>query len=90
MRQRTNMNGLAYHAKPSGKGCQSAHDKCEQSIKRLEKLLNEGYKLSDVKKQSENPKAVITIVFGKETKVDIQVFKARYEPLGFKVVAEIF
>ena len=90
MRQRTKMDGLAYHAKSSGKGCQSAHDKCEQKLKRLEKLIQEGYKLTEVKKKPENPKAVITIVFGKETKVDIQVFEERYKPLGFKVIAEVF
>jgi hypothetical protein len=40
------MSGLAYNAKPSGRGCQSAHDKCEQKLKKLQRLIDEGYKIT--------------------------------------------
>lgn len=88
MRQRTNMNGLVWHVKSSGEAYQSGRNKCEQKLKKIEKLIEQGYELTHVEKRQ--PKAVITTVFGKEVKVTIEVFKKRYEPCGFKVVTEIY
>lgn len=75
MRQRTNMNGLAYHAKPSGKGCQSAHDKCEQKLKRLQKLLEEGYQIThaEVKKPTGAAEFKLFGTFTMEIPVEILI-----------------
>ena len=88
MRPRTKMSGLVWHVKSSGKAYQSGQNKCEMTLKKVERLIDEGYKLTHVEKKQ--PKAVITTVFGKEVKVTIEVFKKRYEPCGFKVVTEIY
>ena len=75
MRQRTNMSGLAYHAKPSGKGCQSAHDKCEQKLRKLQRLIDEGYKIThaEVKKQSNTETFKLFGTFTMEIPVEILI-----------------
>ena len=51
MRKRTRMNGLVSHTTPSGASYQSGKNKCEQNIKKLQKLIDEGYELTGVRKK---------------------------------------
>ena len=90
MRNRIKTRGLVSRNKPDGSYYNSKRAECEAKLNRLEKLLAEGYKLSEVRKPSEKPKPtyVVTKVWDKKVKVTIEVFKKRYEPLGFKIIAE--
>ena len=74
MRKRTNMNGLVSHTTPSGASYQSGKNKCEQSIKRLQKLIDAGYELTGVSKKPEEPDFKIVMVFGKPVKLTIQEY----------------
>ena len=73
MRQRTKMNGLVSHTTPSGASYQSGKNKCEQSIKRLQKLINDGYELTGTKKHEEENFKIV-MVFGKPMKLTIQEY----------------
>ena len=53
MRKRTKMNGLVSHTTPSGASYQSGKNRCEQQIKRLQKLIDDGYKIVGTKKKDE-------------------------------------
>ena len=70
------MNGLVSHTTPSGASYQSGRNKCEQGIKKLEKLIDAGYEISGIKKvqQSEEPEFKIVMVFGKPMKLTIQEY----------------
>ena len=46
------MNGLVSHTTPNGKSYSSGRNKCEQNIKKLEKLIGEGWEISGTKKKS--------------------------------------
>jgi len=75
MRQRTKMNGLVSHTTPSGASYQSGKNKCEQSIKKLQKLINAGYELAGIsKKPAEEENFKIVMVFGKPMKLTIQEY----------------
>ena len=75
MRTRTKMNGLVSHTTPSGASYQSGKNKCEQKLKRLQKLIDEGYRLANVeKKEPEEPEFKIVMVFGKPMKLTIQEY----------------
>ena len=74
MRQRTKMNGLVSHTTPSGASYQSGKNKCEQSIKRLQKLIDTGYELTGVSKKPEEPDFKVVIVFGKPMKLTIEEY----------------
>ena len=50
MRARVKMSGLVVHTTPDGKSYSSGRNRCERKLKRLEKLLEEGYKIANVKK----------------------------------------
>lgn len=88
-RKRTNMNGLVSHTCPNGSSYQSRKEQCKEKLKKLQKLLDEGYRVAGVKTEN-SPKAIITMVLGNKTKVSAQIFEEKYKPLGFKVVAEIY
>lgn len=77
MRQRTKMNGLVSHTTPSGASYQSGKNKCEQSIKRLQKLIDTGYELAGVKK-SEEENFKIVMVFGKPMKLTIEEYNTHW------------
>ena len=51
MRKRTKMNGLVSHTTPSGASYQSGKNRCEQQIKRLQKLIDDGYEIVGAKKK---------------------------------------
>lgn len=53
MRKRTKMNGLVSHTTPSGASYQSGKNRCEQQIKRLQKLIDDGYEIVRAKKKDE-------------------------------------
>ena len=79
MRQRTKMNGLVSHTTPSGASYQSGKNKCEQSIKRLQKLINDGYELTGVsKKPAEEENFKIVMVFGKSMKLTIEEYNTHW------------
>lgn len=52
MRQRVRMNGLVLHTTPNGKSYSSGRNKCEQNIKKLEKLIGEGWEIAGASKKS--------------------------------------
>ena len=75
MRKRTNMNGLVSHTTPNGKSYSSGRNKCEQNIKKLQKLIDAGYEISGIKKvQPEESEFKIVMVFGKPMKLTIQEY----------------
>jgi preprotein translocase subunit Sss1 len=79
MRQRVKMNGLVSHTTPSGVSYQSGKNKCEQSIKRLQKLINDGYELTGVsKKPTEEENFKIVMVFGKPMKLTIEEYNTHW------------
>ena len=79
MRQRTKMNGLVSHTTPSGASYQSGKNKCEQSIKRLQKLINDGYELTGVsKKPAEEENFKIVMIFGKPMKLTIEEYNTHW------------
>ena len=88
-RKRTNMNGLVSHTCPTGTSYQSGKERCKEKLKKLQKLIDEGYRVAGVKTEN-SPKAIITVVLGNKTRIETKVFEERYKPLGFKVIAEIY
>lgn len=78
MRQRTKMNGLVSHTTPSGASYQSGKNKCEQNIKKLEKLIDEGWEITGAKKKSSEGVFKLFGEFTIEIPVEILV-KARFK-----------
>ena len=80
MRQRTKMNGLVSHTTPNGKSYTSSRNKCEQGIKRLQKLIDAGYELTGIKKakEPEEPEFKIVMVFGKPMKLTIEEYNTHW------------
>ena len=78
MRQRTKMNGLVSHTTPSGTSYQSGKKKCEQSIKRLERLIDAGYELTGVAKKPEEENFKIVMVFGKPMRLTIEEYNTHW------------
>jgi len=74
MRTRTKMSGLVSHTTPSGASYQSGKNKCEQSIKKLQKLIDAGYELTGISKKPEEENFKIVMVFGKPMKLTIQEY----------------
>ena len=46
------MNGLVSHTTPNGKSYSSGRNKCEQNIKKLQKLIDEGWEITGANKKS--------------------------------------
>ena len=86
-RTRTNMSRLVVSTTPNGKTRTSNEERCRHGIKKLGKLIKEGYELVGAKKKED--KKVLTIMLGKEYKVTIEYFKKNLEPIGFKIIAEL-
>ena len=78
MRQRTKMNGLVSHTTPSGASYQSGKNKCEQNIKKLERLIDEGWEITGAKKKSSEGVFKLFGEFTIEIPVEILV-KARFK-----------
>ena len=51
MRLRVKMTGLVSHTTPNGKSYSSGRNKCEQGVKKLEKLIDESWKITGVEKK---------------------------------------
>jgi hypothetical protein len=68
------MNGLVSHTTPSGASYQSGKNKCEMSIKRLQKLIDTGYELTGIKKPAEEENFKIVMVFGTPMKLTVQEY----------------
>lgn len=86
MRKRTNMSGLVCHSS-DGKNNFSNREKCVKQLYKLERLINDGYKLVDAKK-SGTPKEVIVSVFGGKLKMTFTEYQEHGKDL--KVLMEIF
>ena len=56
MRTRVKMNGLVSHTTPNGKSYSSGRNKCEQNIKKLQKLIDEGWEITGANKKSSEAK----------------------------------
>ena len=78
MRQRTKMNGLVSHTTPSGASYQSGKNKCEQGIKKLQKMIDAGYELTGAKKPNEEENFKIVMVFGKPMKLTIEEYNTHW------------
>lgn len=78
MRQRTRMNGLVSHTTPNGKSYTSGRNKCEMNIKKLEKLLGDGYELTGISKKPEEENFKIVMVFGKPMKLTIEEYNTHW------------
>ena len=78
MRQRTKINGLVSHTTPNGKSYTSGRNKCEQSIKRLERLIDAGYELTGVAKKPDEENFKIVMVFGKPMKLTIEEYNTHW------------
>ena len=78
MRQRTKMSGLVSHTTPSGASYQSGKNKCEQSIKRLQKLIDTGYELTGISKKPEEENFKVVMVFGKPMKLTIEEYNTHW------------
>ena len=89
MRQRTKMSGLVSHTSPNGKSCVSHKEHCINKLHKLEKMLDEGWKIihSEVKK-SATPKEVVVNIFGGKVKMTFAEYKQHGD--GLKVIMEIF
>ena len=72
------MNGLVSHTTPSGASYQSGKNKCEQNIKKLEKLIDEGWEITGAKKKSSESVFKLFGEFTIEIPVEILV-KARFK-----------
>ena len=46
------MSGLVSHTTPDGKSRTSNENRCRQGVKRLEKLIDEGWEITGAKKKS--------------------------------------
>ena len=61
MRLKVKMSGLVSHTTPNGKSYSSGRNKCEQGVKKLQKLIDEGYELTGVRKKEKEFKLFGTI-----------------------------
>ena len=91
------MKGLVSHTRPSGVSYQSAKNRCEQNLKKLEKLVDEGWKIagSEVKKTcDEHPKQVVIAISGWEAlgsiTINFREFMADYQDKPVKVIRKIY
>jgi hypothetical protein len=51
MRTRVKMSGLIVHTTPDGKSRTSNENRCQMGIKKLQRLVDEGYELTGVRKK---------------------------------------
>lgn len=79
-------------------GCSNFKEKRAELLKaheEFQKLLDSGYEITTVKKarrpriqKTQQPKYVVTLVFGRELKMTIEEFNTRGQ--GFKKIREIY
>ena len=84
------MKGLVSHTRPSGVSYQSAKNRCEQNLKKLEKLVDEGWKIAGANvKRDEEPKQVV-VTLGGAWKVTLSYDEYKQRGNGLKVILEIY
>jgi hypothetical protein len=88
MRKRTKMSGLISHTNPDGKSYVSHKERCSNNIRKLENLINEGYRIVGSEKRTKTPKEVIVSIFGGKVKMTFSEYQQRGK--GLKVLMEIF
>ena len=89
MRQRIKMSGLVSHNTPDGKSRTSKENKCRMSLDKMQRLLNEGYKLTGVKRASDTtPKEVEVAIFGGKVRMTFAEYQQHGQ--GLKILMEIF
>lgn len=83
-------------------GCSDFNERREELSKahaefirsELKKKLDEGYKVKARKRpriQKEmTPRMIVTSVLGELTRVSFEIYKDKYEPLGFKIITKIY
>ena len=73
------MSGLVSHTTPNGKSHTSSENRCRMSLCKLQKLVDEGYKLTGVsKKPAEEENFKIVMVFGKPMKLTIEDYNTHW------------
>lgn len=77
MRMRTKMLGLVSHTTPNGKSRISSENRCRVSLNKLQKLVDEGYELTGIKKKEE-PIFKTVMVFGKPMKLTIEEYNTHW------------
>lgn len=77
MRTRTKMLGLVSHTTPNGKSRTSSENRCRMSLNKLQKLVDEGYELTGVKKRKETRFKTV-MVFGKPMKLTIEEYNTHW------------
>ena len=82
------MSGLISHTNPDGRSNVSHRERCTANLNRLEKLINEGYKITGCTKRTKTPKEVIVSVFGGKVRMTFTEYQEK--GLGLKVLMEIF
>ena len=88
MRKRTKMSGLISHTNPDGKSYVSHKERCNANLNKLEKLINEGYRIVGCTKRTKTPKEVVVSVFGGKVKMTFTEYQQKGQ--GLKVLMEIF
>lgn len=88
MRVKTKMSGLVSHTNPDGRSCISRKEKCMNHLRKLENLINDGYRITGCAKRTKEPKEVIVSIFGGKLKMSFTEYQRHGE--GLKVLMEIF
>lgn len=88
MRKRTRMSGLVSHTNPDGRSYVSHREKCSNNLRKLENLINEGYKIVGSTKRTKTPKEVVVSVFGGKVKMTFTEYQQKGQ--GLTVLMEIF
>ena len=82
------MSGLISHTIPDGRSYVSHKERCTANLNRLEKLINEGYRITGCAKRTKTPKEVVVSVFGGKVRMTFTEYQRRGKDL--KVLMEIF
>ena len=81
------MSGLVCHSS-EGRNNFSHKERCSNNIRRLENLINEGYRIVGSSVRTKDPKEMIVSVFGGKLKMTFTEYQQKGQ--GLKVLMEIF
>ena len=82
------MSGLVSHTNPDGRSYVSHREKCSNNLRKLENLINEGYKIVGSTKRTKTPKEVVVSVFGGKLRMTFTEYQQKGQ--GLTVLMEIF
>lgn len=82
------MSGLISHNEPTGRSYVSHKERCSNNIRKLENLINEGYRIVGCTKRTKEPKELIVSVYGGKVKMKFTEYQQYGQ--GLKVLMEIF